>query len=172
MPAVNIGEQEIHYIETGSGDTLLVLPDNLHSSYAYAEETDYFSDWSLDTREHYYTRNADSLLQQHGDDWRQVPDADTLFLWRIADRGGYALHDFVLNSITCPVLLTGNLHDALTPGIAGECARISAIIPDCSVYLAGRSGRRSGREHPFMWTDPDSFRTVSDMFLSKAQRAL
>lgn len=266
MPTINIGEQEIHYIETGSGDTLLVLPDNLHSSRAYTKEMDYFSDrfhvlsfdylgtgrstravkyqdereydlwnyradWachlllelsidrcyvmgagegalvalhiagkqaklhqltiqaviadsflsrldrrtlhrSLDVREHYYVRNAESLMQQHGDDWRQVLDADTSFLRRIADRGGYELPDFILNSITCPVLLTGNLHDALTPGIAREFARISAIIPDCSVYLASRSGHRSGREHPLMWADPDSFRKVSDIFLSKAQRVL
>ena len=127
---------------------------------------------SLDVREHYYVRNAESLRQQHGDDWRQVVDADTLFLRRIADRGGYELPNFVLNSITCPVLLTGNLQDALTPGISQEFARISAIIPDCSVYLTSKSGHPFGEEHPFMWTDPDSFRKVSDMFLSRAKRAV
>lgn len=264
MPRIDIGEQEIYYSEKGSGDTLLMFPDNIHSSRAYDEEMDYFSDrfhvlsfdypgtggstrevkyqdeqehdlwnyWadfachlllaldiggcyvmgtsegalaalhfagkqakqhklamkgaiadsflgevdgrtlhrSLDRREHYYVRNAELLQQQHGDDWREVVDADTLFLRRIADRGGYELPDFVLNSISCPVLLTGNLQDALTPRISQEYARISAIIPDCSVYLTSRSGHRFGHEHPFMWTDPDSFRRVSDMFLSKAQR--
>jgi pimeloyl-ACP methyl ester carboxylesterase len=265
MPRIDIGEQEIHYSETGSGDTLLMFPDNLNSSRAYDNEIGYFSDrfhvlsfdypgtgrstrnvkyhdereydlwnyWadfachlllaldidgcyamgtsggalaalqfagrqaklhklatkgviadsflgeldsrtlhrSLDVREHYYVRNAESLMQQHGDDWRQVVDADTSFLRRIADRGGYELPGFVLNSITCPVLLTGSLQDPLTPRISQELARISAIIPHCSVYLASESGHPSGQEHPLMWTDPDSFRKVSDMFLSRLQRA-
>jgi pimeloyl-ACP methyl ester carboxylesterase len=265
MPKIDIGEQGTHYTEKGTGDRLLVFPDNLHSSQAYAKEMDcfsdrfhvlsfdypgtgkssrevkyqdereydlwnYWADWachllldlsidgcyvmgagegalvalhfagkqaklhklttkgviadsflgkldsrtlhrSLDVREHYYVRNAESLMQQHGDDWRQVVDADTLFLRRIADRGGYELPDFVLNSITCPVLLTGSLQDALTPGISQEYARISAIMPDCSVYLTSKSGHPFGEEHPFMWADPDSFRKVSDMFLSRVQRA-
>jgi pimeloyl-ACP methyl ester carboxylesterase len=264
MPKIHIGDQEIHYIEKGSGDTMLVFPDNLHSSQAYIEEMDYFSDrfcvlsfdypgtgrstrevkyqdereydlwnyWadlachlllaldidgcyaagagngalaalhfackqaelhklatkgviadsflarldsrtlhrSLDVREHYYVRNAESLMQQHGDDWRQVVDADTLFLRQIADRGGYELPDFALNSIACPVLLTGSLRDRLTPGISQEFARISAAIPNCSIYLASESGHPFGEEHPLMRTDPDSFRKVSDMFLSRVRR--
>jgi len=265
MPKIDIGEQGIHYSEKGSGDTLLILPDNIHSSRAYDEEIVCFSDrfhvlsfdypgtgrstrevkyqnerevdlwnyWadfachlllaldidgchvmgagggalvalhfagkqaklhklaakgvvadsflgeldgrtlhrSLDSREHYYVRNAESLQQQHGDDWRQVVDADTLFLRRIADRGGYEVPDFVLNSISCPVLLTGNLQDALTPRISQEFARISAIIPDCSVYLTSKSGHPFGHEHPFMWADPDSFRKMADVFLSRVRRA-
>ncbi len=122
---------------------------------------------SLDRREHHYARNAAALREQHGDDWRQVVDQDTAFLREMADRGGYGLPDFVLNAISCPVLLTGSLKDPLTPGVAGEYARISGIVPDCSLHLASTSGHRSGEEHPLMWTDPVSFRTVADLFVRR-----
>ncbi len=261
MPKIDIAEQEIYYSEKGSGPSLLLFPDNVHSSQAYAQEIDYFANrfhvlafdypgtgcstreikyqdereydlwnfWAdfachlllaldinecyvmgagagalvalhfagkqaglheltakgvvadsflsrldgrtlhrwLDVREHYYVRHAESLRQQHGDDWRQVVDADTAFLRRIADRGGYALPEFVLNAIPCPVLLTGTLRDPVTPGIAQDYARMSTIIPDCSVYLASQSRHPYGEEHPFMWTDRDSFRKVFDLFCSK-----
>lgn len=262
MPLIDIAEQEIHYKEAGSGAALLVFPDNLHASPAYADEITHFSDrfrvlafdypgtggstrdvryrdeyeydpWnyradfachlllalgvdacyvmgagggglvalhfagrqaqlhgltalgviadsflarldsrtlhrSLDRREHTYVRNADALREQHGDDWRQVVDADTAFLRQMADRGGYAVPDFVLNSISCPVLLTGSLKDPWTPGVAHEYARISGIVPDCTVHLESTSAHRFGEEHPFMWTDPLSFRRISDAFLAKA----
>ncbi|NDJ86196.1 MAG: alpha/beta hydrolase [Chloroflexi bacterium] len=63
---------------------------------------------SLDVREHFYVRNHRALQLQHGDDWRQVVDDDTAYLRAIASRGGYALPEFVLNSVRCPVLLTGH----------------------------------------------------------------
>ena len=43
MPIINIGELEIYYAEKGSGETLLLFPDNIHSSIAYDKEIDYFS---------------------------------------------------------------------------------------------------------------------------------
>jgi valacyclovir hydrolase len=261
VPRIDIGDQELHYIEQGSGDTLVLFPDNLHASPAHVGELDHFSDrfhvlsfdypgtgrstreiryqdeqqldlWNcradlachlllelgidactvmgtgegalvalhfagrqarlhrlvaravvadsflgrlgtrtlhrrLDAREHYYVRNAERLKEQHGPDWREVVDADTSFLRGLADRGGYDLPDSVLNSITCPVLLTGNLHDALTPGIAQEYARISALVPDCSLFLASRSGHPHGHEHPLMWTGRVWFQEVCDLFLSR-----
>lgn len=265
MPMIEIADQRIHYAEEGSGDTLLVFPDNLHSSQAYADEMDHFSDrfrvlsfdypgtgrstrdvkyrdewefdlWtyradlachlllaldvdacyvmgagggalvalhfagrqsglhelralgviadsflanadsralhrSLDRREHYYVRNSAALQQDHGDDWREVVDADTAFLRQMGDRGGYAIPDFVLNSIACPVVLTGSIQDPWTLAIAQEYARIAGIIPDCSVYLPNTSGHRFGEEHPLMWTDPEAFRHVSDMFLRRVESA-
>jgi pimeloyl-ACP methyl ester carboxylesterase len=261
MPRTHIAELEIHYTEQGSGETLLIFPDNLHASHAYADEIDHFSDrfhvlsfdypgtgrstrdvryqdereydlwnfradlachllmaldidgaWtvgagggalaalhfagkqarlhrltplgviadsfllrldsrtlhrSLDTREHLYVRNAGPLAEQHGDDWRQVVDADTAFLRRMAQRGGYALPDFVLNAIPCPVLLTGSLRDPLAPGIAQAFARISGIVPDCTIHVESTSGHRYGEEHPLMWTAPELFRQVADTFLSR-----
>lgn len=263
MPTIDIAGQQIHYINQGTGITLLMFPDHIHSSRSYQHELDYFSDryhvlsfdypglgkstrsvkydderrydlwgyWSdfgthllmeldisecfvlgtgggalaalhfagshakmhglnalgviadsflarwdgqamhrqLNSRDHYYRRQAKSLQEQHGDDWQHVVDADTAFLRVIADQGGYEIPAFVLNSITCPVLLTGNLHDPMTPEIALEYARLATIIPDSSIYLASQSGHPY-REHPWMWSDPLSFRIISDSFLSKATK--
>jgi pimeloyl-ACP methyl ester carboxylesterase len=44
MPTIAIGEQDIHYTDEGSGDVLLIFPDNLHSSHAYADEVAHFAD--------------------------------------------------------------------------------------------------------------------------------
>lgn len=124
---------------------------------------------ALDKREHYYVRQSAALRDEHGDDWRQLAEADTAFLRCMADRGGYAVPNFVLNSIRCPVLLTGSLKDPLTPGISQEYARISGIVPDCTVHLESTARHRFGEEHPLMWSDPDAFRAVSDVFLRKVR---
>ena len=122
---------------------------------------------ALDRREHHFVRHGESLRRQHGDDWRQVVDADTAFLRRLADRGGYAVADGVLSAVRCPVLLTGNLNDDVTPGIAREYARIAGLVPDCSVFLTSASGHRHGEEHPLMWTDPGTFWGVAETFLAR-----
>jgi pimeloyl-ACP methyl ester carboxylesterase len=44
MPQIDIADLTVHYIEKGSGDTLLIFPDHLQSSIAYADEIDHFSD--------------------------------------------------------------------------------------------------------------------------------
>ena len=45
MPSMNLGRQEITYIDTGGEKTvLLILPDNLHSSSAYRGEIEFFSE--------------------------------------------------------------------------------------------------------------------------------
>lgn len=262
MAKITIADLDIHYVDEGAGEALLILPENAHSSLAYRAEIDHFAGryrvlsldypgtgrstrdnayedeqeldlwnywadlachlllelgvggcyvlgagygaWAalhfagkqaklhqlavkgvladsflarvdgrtlhraLDGREHYYVRRVDWLAQQHGDDWREVVDADTRTLRRLADRGGYAVPDFVLNSIRCPMLLSGSLQDATTPGIAGEFARISSLVPDCSLYLASESGHRYGDEHPLLWTAPDVFRAAAGLFLGRA----
>jgi len=120
----------------------------------------------LDVREHFYVRNEKALLEQHGEDWRLVLDEDTRFLRQLADRGGYAVPDHILNAIGCPTLLTGYLRDTTLPGIAMEYARISNLIPDCSLFLAAKANHPY-LERPFMWTDPESFRAVTNLFLDR-----
>ncbi|MGC9523029.1 MAG: alpha/beta fold hydrolase [Anaerolineae bacterium] len=44
MPVIDIAEQEIHYIEAGEGETLLIYPDHLHASRGYEDEIEYFSE--------------------------------------------------------------------------------------------------------------------------------
>ena len=261
MPKLELGGQDIHYIEEGAGETLLIFPDNLHAAQAYAQEIAHFAErfrvlafdypgvgqstreikyhdereydlwnyhadlachilmelqiqrcyvlgagfgaWTalhfagkqaalhqiavrgviadsflaafdsrtlhraLDKREHYYIRRVDWLQQQHGNDWRAVVDADTAFMRRLADHGGYALPDGVLQAIAAPVLLTGNVQDDITPDIAREFARLALLIPDCSLHLASRSGHRYGDQHPWMWTAPAAFRRQADIFLAE-----
>jgi pimeloyl-ACP methyl ester carboxylesterase len=260
MPHIDIGEIKIHYARTGSGERLLLFPDNHLSSLAYQDEIEHFSNrfeviafdypftgqssheikypderevdywgfWAdlachllveleinrcfalgvgggaltalhfagkqaqqhklhvqglildsfladfdtrtlhrwLDVREHFYVRNEKTLQEQHGENWRQVLDEDTRFLRQLADRGGYAVPDQILNAIGCPTLMTGHLQDPILPGLAGEYARISSLIPDCSLYLSSRANHPYF-ERPFMWTDSESFRTVVDLFLAQ-----
>lgn len=260
MPTLDLG-QDIHYIDQGSGEALLLFADNLHATGAYEAEIAHFSDrfrvvsfdypgtgqstrdiryqdereydlwnyradlachlllalqieqcfvlgsgfgaWAalhfagkqaqlhhlaargvvadsfltamdsralhraLDKREHYYIRRVAWLERQHGEDWRAVVDADTAAMRRLADHGGYALPDGVAQAITAPVLLTGNLQDDVLPGLAADYARLARRIPDCSVYLASRSGHRYGDQHPLLWTAPEIFRTQADAFLGR-----
>jgi pimeloyl-ACP methyl ester carboxylesterase len=121
---------------------------------------------ALDVREHYYVRNEKRLLERHGEDWRAIVDWDTNFQRRLADHGGYAVPNFVLNAIPCPVLLTGNMSDPLTPGIVDDYARLATRIPDCTVHVAARSFHPY-IEYPWMWSDADLFRDVVDLFVSR-----
>ncbi len=120
----------------------------------------------LDVREHFYVRNEKALIVQHGENWRAVVDEDTRFLRQLADRGGYAVPDSTLNAIACPTLLTGYQQDQTLPGIAAEYARVSSLIPDCSLYLSSKSHHRY-LERPYMWTDSEGFRTIADLFLNR-----
>ena len=258
MPTKSIAGIEIFYTKTGSGDPMVIFPDNHLTSLAYTKEIDHFSnsfeviafdypttgksthqvmypderevdywgfwgdlachllieldirkcfalgvaggsltalhfagkqapqhgialqglildsflaDWDtrtlhrwLDVREHFYVRNEKSLLEQHGEDWRRVVDEDTKFLRMLADRGGYCVAENFLNAITCPTLLTGHLNDPTLPALAHEYARISKIIPECSIFMASK-GSHPYIERPFMWTDPETFRLITDHFL-------
>jgi pimeloyl-ACP methyl ester carboxylesterase len=264
MATYTIGELEIFYTEKGTGEALVIFPDQLHTSRGYADEIDHFAErfhvvafdypetgrstreakyhdewafdlWTfradlachllidlgiesayamgtfggalaalhfagkqvpqhpltikgliadsfladmdgrtlhraLDVREHYYVRNAKLLQEEHGDDWREVVDADTQWLRRLADRGGYAVPDSILNAIACPVLLTGHQQDPRTPGIAQAYARISSLIPNCTVYLSSTS-RHPYIEYPYMWSDRSGFRTLVDRFLAPQDAA-
>lgn len=133
----------------------------------------FLADWDqrklhryLDVREHFKVRNGQLLEKIHGGDWNDVVDQDTDWLRGIADRGGYQVTDQVLNSIACPTLLTGHLEDHTLPGLAEEYARISSLIPDCSIYLSSRSNHPY-LERPFMWSDTESFRFTADRFFQK-----
>lgn len=133
----------------------------------------FLADWDtrtlhrwLDVREHFYVRNQSALKDQHGQDWRQIVDRDTQILRKLAERGGYFVSDSVLNAISCPTLLTGHMSDPILPGIAQEFARISNLIPDCSLFLSSKANHPY-LERPFMWTDPESCLKIADHFLSR-----
>ena len=120
----------------------------------------------LDVREHYYVRNARNLQAWHGENWRVLLDEDTRFMRQLADRGGYAVPNKILNCIPCHTLLTGHLQDPALPDLAREYARISNLLPDCSLYLSSKANHPH-LERPFMWSDTQTFRVMADVFLSK-----
>lgn len=119
----------------------------------------------LDVREHFYVRNAGRMEAWHGSDWRALAEADTRFLRGLADRGGYAVPQKFVNAIPCPTLLIGHLQDPALPGLAHEYARLSGLIPNCSIYLAGTAGHPY-IERPFMWSNAAAFQQVTARFLT------
>jgi len=120
----------------------------------------------LDVREHFYVRNAHRLEAWHGPDWRSLVDSDTRFLRGLADRGGYAIPEKFISAIPCPTLLTGHLQDPALPNLAGEFARLSNLISNSSIYLAGTAGHPT-IERPFLWSNPTAFYKVSELFWSE-----
>ena len=95
----------------------------------------------------------------HGEDWREVVDADSAFLERIGAAGGDPFAGR-LTRVGCPVLLTGSLGDELIGGIGEGALEIARAIPGSQVFLT-----REGK-HPMIWTRPAEFRAVADAFLA------
>ncbi|MBN1250073.1 MAG: alpha/beta hydrolase, partial [Anaerolineae bacterium] len=93
-----------------------------------------------------------------GDDWEAVVDADTCLMLRIAGRGG-RLAPENLTAITAPVLFTATLDDTMLPQVAQQLTSMTQRIPDARLYLTKGGG------HPLMWSKPDEFREVCDVFL-------
>jgi valacyclovir hydrolase len=96
----------------------------------------------------------------HGEDWEQPVNADTDLLLRIADLGD-RLAPEALEAIQCPVLLTATLDDDMLPNVAGQIPSMAQQIPDARLYLTKGGG------HPLMWSRPEEFRAVCDLFLEQ-----
>jgi len=96
----------------------------------------------------------------HGEDWEQPVNADTDLLLRIADVGGQLAPE-ALETIRCPVLFTATLDDELLPNVAGQLSSMAQRMPDARVYLTRGGG------HPLMWSRPEEFRAVCDLFLQQ-----
>jgi len=94
----------------------------------------------------------------HGNDWEQVIEADTDLIRRFVERGGDWFGSR-LGEIQCPVLLTASMQDAALPHVARQNCRMAEQIPDCRLYLHNEGG------HPLMWSQPEVFRAVTDLFL-------
>jgi len=95
----------------------------------------------------------------HGEDWEQPVNADTDLLSRVADLGG-RLAPEALETIQCPVLFTATLDDDMLPNVAGQIPSMAQRIPDARLYLTRGGG------HPLMWSRPEEFRAVCDLFLA------
>lgn len=96
----------------------------------------------------------------HGEDWRQVVDADTRWMEQQAAAGGLDL-TAVLEQVRCPVLLTGSLTDSLLPDGAAQLLAAVQTLPHGELYLCGQG------DHPLIWTAPDYFWPVSEAFLAR-----
>jgi valacyclovir hydrolase len=93
-----------------------------------------------------------------GQDWEQVVSADSQMLCDLARRGGRLLPDD-LHDVACPVLLTALLEDELLPDVGKQLPALAQQIPDSRLLLLHGSG------HPLMWSHPNQFRAVCDLFL-------
>jgi len=95
-----------------------------------------------------------------GDNWAQVVDADSDMLLQQAERGGRIAPER-LDTISCPVLLTATLDDGLLHEPARQLPEMAEQIPDARVYLVKGGG------HPLMWSRPEIFRGIVDLFLQE-----
>ena len=96
----------------------------------------------------------------NGDDWKAVVKADNKLLIDFADLGGN-LFKGRLNTIKCPVLFTGSLKDSFIPDIGEQHLNMAKQIENSTIYL------NNDGDHPFMWSCPDIFRSLSDQFLKR-----
>jgi len=96
----------------------------------------------------------------NGDDWEDVVNQDSRLLLDFADRGG-DLFKARLDAIMCPVLFTGSLKDSFIPGIGRQNIHMAEQIQAGCTFLSNDG------DHPFMWTCPDDFRSISSQFLKK-----
>lgn len=99
----------------------------------------------------------------NGDDWEDVINEDSKLLMNFADKGGN-LFNGRLNNIKCPVLFTGSLKDPFIPDIGEQNVHMAKQILRSSTFLSNDGG------HPFMWTCPDVFRSLSCQFLRKGSK--
>lgn len=112
-----------------------------------------------------YTEEQVSFWRHaHGDDWRQVVEADSDFLLRF-ERAGGDLFRGRLNRIQCPVLLCGSLQDECLPDTETQLQSMAAQLVNGCLHLA-----REGA-HPLMWSCAEVFRREADRFLSRVQTA-
>jgi valacyclovir hydrolase len=96
----------------------------------------------------------------HGDDWRQVIEADCAFLLEKADGGG-TWYGEELAKVRCPVLISGSLNDEFYPDLPEQAREMAQQIPEAQVFLV------NGGNHPLIWSRADAFYRVAESFLEK-----
>jgi pimeloyl-ACP methyl ester carboxylesterase len=65
-----------------------------------------------------------------------------------------------LSNIVCPVLFTASLQDQALQSVGDQLGRMSAQIPGSQLFMV------NGGDHPLMWSRPELFRSVCDLFLA------
>jgi len=100
----------------------------------------------------------------HGDDRRQVVDADSDLLL-LAQRSGDWFNGRLRES-RCPVLFTASLRDEALLEVERQVCTMTKQVPGSRVFFANAGG------HPLMWSRPEDFRCAADCFLVIAQPAI
>jgi pimeloyl-ACP methyl ester carboxylesterase len=95
----------------------------------------------------------------HGNDWRQVVDADSRFLQVLKAAGG-DIFKGRLRDVCCPVLLTASLEDEMLLDPAKQQVMIASQLTLSKVHIEPHGGA-----HPFAWNSPQRFRRVAYEFL-------
>lgn len=98
----------------------------------------------------------------HGEDWRQVVEADNQLLLDFAESGGDFFNGY-LREVVCPVLFTASLQDEVLPDIEMQIFSMSRKIRSSQIFMT-----REG-DHPLMWTRAEDFRCAVDAFFSTIQ---
>ena len=165
-----LGDRAIVMGTSGGADVALWLatlhPDRVSAAIADSTVETYPPDLlraAMQDREARTPAQIGFWQAAHGEDWEQPVNADTDLLLRIADVGG-RLAPEALETIQCPVLFTATLDDELLPNVAGQIPSMAQRIPDARVYLTKGGG------HLLMWSRPEEFRAVCDLFLEPKKR--
>jgi valacyclovir hydrolase len=96
----------------------------------------------------------------HGDDWRQVIEADCEFMLEKADRGAEWFGE-ELAKVRCPVLISGSLSDEFYPDLPEQARQMAQQLPEAQVFLV------DGGNHPLIWSRADDFYRAAESFLAK-----
>lgn len=99
----------------------------------------------------------------HGDDWKQVIEADTNMVTEFTKSGG----DWFLgrlSEIICPVLFTASRKDTALNNIIYHISKMSEQVQNSRLYISDKG------DHPFMWSSSEEFRYIADYFLDSIDK--
>jgi valacyclovir hydrolase len=96
--------------------------------------------------------------EAHGDDWRQVIEADSEFILQKASGGG-CWYGKELARVRCPVLISGSLRDEFYPDLDEQAGQMARQIMKAEVFLVNRGS------HPLIWSRAEDFYRVAESFL-------
>ncbi len=154
MPTFINDDLSLFYNEKGSGQILLILPGNKASSACHDEELGHFGQYChtvfLDFRG---TGKSQRLSAWPDNWWDKCADDTAVLIAHLGEQHCIVMGTSVLFS------LSGSLKDSFIPDIGKQNIRMAKQIQSSNTFLSNDG------DHPFMWTCPDVFRSVSYQFL-------
>jgi valacyclovir hydrolase len=162
----HLGYGNCHVMGTSGGAIVALLmailyPERVKSVIADST-VEYFSYPSIskEVQERYqYTSEQTSFWQfVHGDDWKQVVEADSNLLLRL-EKAGNSWVKNGLSKIQCPVLFSASLEDESVPNAGEQVLSMARKVNNCQVFFTNHGN------HPLMWSKEKDFRNIADLFL-------